>query len=120
DLALVAPRAEHVADAAERGLVVTPVGGAVLGRHALVGVGVHHRQMAVAGDEEARDRENDAEHHQRTKAPTCFSRASWIRMRCIGTKSAGRRSGSNQPSSSDSSPQASVPPTIRHSNDVLT
>ena len=118
-LARVALRAEEMADAADRLSVVGGVAATIADRRPLVGVGIDERQGPVAGDEEA-GREEERGQHYRMKARTSPARASTMRMRAIGMSPGGSRSGGNHSQASDSGPQASAPPVIRHSNDELT
>src|SRR5438093_4388424 len=118
-LARVALRAEEMADAGDRLGVVGGVAATIADRRPLVGVGIDERQRPVAGDEEA-GREEERGQHYRMKARTSRARASTMRMWAIGMSPGGSRSGGNHSQASDSGPQASAPPVIRHSKDELT
>ena len=86
-------------------------------------------ERPVAGHEEARlgrrrhdggAQDEQAGESHRTNAPTCRASASRMRIVEMSIMSSGSASGSNQPSSSDSMPHASVPARTAHSKTLLT
>src|SRR5437016_1893591 len=130
-LPLVTGRPDRPPDARKSRLIIRSVRAPIPHLRPLPRMRVHDRQRPVPHDEEPLQRRRpcarpDQCHHRRreqphrTNASTRRTSASAIRTRCIGTISAGSRSGSHQPSSSDSWLHASAPPTTRHSKLELT
>src|SRR5262249_28744212 len=128
-LADVSPRAQDVAQVVDRGVVVASVRPEVLHLHVLVQRRIedlepavpHHEEARLGGDRPRREPERAGDDGPPpTNAPTWPASASRIRMVVMSMRSSGSCSGSNQSSSSDSSPQTRLPARITHSNTLLT
>src|SRR5206468_2152667 len=114
--------ADAMPEAREVGAGEGEVGGKALGVEGAAGhrPALRLQVLVVVGAPVAGEDDEGRGQHYRMKARTWHARASVMRMRAIGMSPGGSRSGGNHSQASDSGPQASAPPVIRHSNDELT